>query len=166
MHYRRSAAYYAPGNPYSDAALRAMMRLAREAEGGGHVEFALSTWRSVRASLMQARSFYIPYSDRLRLANERIAVLTAQMESESNAHAADRNLTPDAVLRELARDDDPTVAGSLLLLVGFVAWVSAGFLFSSYAIDDENQFVPGVVRKIVTTILVGLGLFVLGLIIA
>lgn len=166
VHYRRAAAYYAPANPFSDSALRSMMRIAREAEAGGHIEFALGTWRSVRAAIMQARSFYIPYSDRLQHADQRIAIITARIESQSSAHAADRNLTPDAVLREFRRDEDPNVLGSVFVLVGFLTWVASGFLFSVYAIDDESRIVPGVARKIATAFLVGFCVFLLGLIIA
>jgi hypothetical protein len=54
----------------------------------------------------------------------------------------------------------------LVLLAGFFTWVASAFVFSWRAIDDEDQLVPGEARRWGTAIILGLGLFVLGLALA
>lgn len=166
VHYRRSAALYAPWNPFGDAAFQALQRIARDAERSGHLDVSLSAWRSVRAAIMQARSFYIPHHALLATADERIADLTVRVSSVPTSRTNQSVLRADSIRARLAHDDDPRFFGSVLVLLGFALWIGAAFAFSSYAIDVEDRFVPGTTRKLATAMLVGFCLFVLGLLIA
>jgi hypothetical protein len=166
VHYRRSAAYYVPGNPFGEAAFAALTRIARDSESAGHLDVALSAWRSVRAAIMQARSFYTPHHARLAAADTHIADLTVRVNLVPTSRTNHAALRTEVVRARLARNDDPRFLGSLLVLVGFAAWVCGAFLFSVYAIDEEDRFVPGHTRRLATAMLIGISLFLLGLLIA
>ncbi|HMI92693.1 MAG TPA: hypothetical protein VK509_15060, partial [Polyangiales bacterium] len=77
IHYRRSARWYAPGSPYHVEALGRLGQIGADAEQKGDVDLALAAYRAIRAAIMSTRSFYVPEAERLRAADERIAVLMA-----------------------------------------------------------------------------------------
>jgi hypothetical protein len=52
------------------------------------------------------------------------------------------------------------------LLVGFALWVTAAFVFSVRAVDEQDRWVFPEVRKWGALIAVGFGLFVLGMLLA
>ena len=163
VHYRRAARWYAPGNPYSDEALSKLGTIGREAEESGDLELALSAWRAIRAAIMSSRSFYTPHRDRLEAANARIAALMARQPPPP----IDAGKTEDELRREhlalLAQTTRPSILWTVVLLLGFAAWVFGAFAFVTRAIDDEDRLVPGLARRWGTVILVGFGLFVLGM---
>ncbi|HEX2676272.1 MAG TPA: hypothetical protein VHM19_06520 [Polyangiales bacterium] len=166
VHYRRAARWYAPGSPYHVEALDRLAKLASEAEGRGEIDRALRAHRAVRAAIMATRSFYIPERERLRRANDRIAALMA----EQPAPGMDAGKSKDQIRREhlalLEHDPSPNVLWTCLLLLGFASWVSAAFVFSVRAIDDQDHWVPAEAKKWGTVIVLGFGLFVLGMTLA
>jgi hypothetical protein len=166
VHYRRAARWYAPGSPYHVRALDQLARIGHEAEASGDGERALGAYRAVRGSIMAARSFYVPERARLRAANERIAALM----SELPAPGMDAGKSRDQIRREhlglLERDPGPSVLWTLVLLLGFFAWVSAAFVFSVRAIDEHDRWVVPEARKWGAVMVLGFGLFVLGMALA
>ncbi len=166
VHYRRAARWYAPGNPYVEAALAHLARIGADAEHAGDTERALSAWRAVRSAIMSTRSFYTPHTDRLHHADERIAALMASLPpppidaGKSKAELAREHL---ALLEAPSR---PRLGWTLLLLFGFAAWVSGAFVFLRRAIDEEDRLVPAEARRWGTVIILGFGLFVLGMALA
>ena len=163
VHYRRAARWYAPGNPYSEEALSKLGTIGRESEEAGDVELALSAWRAIRAAIMSSRSFYTPHRDRLEAANARIAALMAREPPPP----IDAGKTEDELRREhlalLTQTTRPSILWTVVLLLGFSAWVFGAFAFVTRAIDEEDRLVPAPARRWGTIILVGLGLFVLGM---
>lgn len=163
VHYRRAARWYAPQNPYSDEALSKLGSIGREAEESGDVELALSAWRAVRAAIMSTRSFYVPNGDRLEAANARIASLMASLPRPPiDAGKSEEELRAEH-LALLSADTRPSVAWTVVLLLGFATWIAGTFAFVTRAIDDEDRLVPAPARRWATVVVLGFGLFVLGM---
>ncbi len=136
---RRAARWYAPGNPYG-----------AEAERAGETERALAAYRSIHGAIWSARSVYVPYRDRLARADERIAALTGGGE----------------VLAELRAPERPHVGWTILLLAGWIAWTAGAFLFAQRAIDEEDRVRGPAARLWGTVVVLGFGLFVIGMALA
>ncbi len=166
IHYRRAARWYAPGSPYHVEALQRLAEIARDAEASSDVDRALRAERAIRAAIMATRSFYVPERARLQTADEHIAALMA----EQPAPGMDAGKSKDQIRREhlalLEHDPGPNVFWTLVLLSGFAAWVSAAFVFSVRAIDEQDRWVPDQARKWGAVIVLGFGLFVLGMALA
>ena len=166
VHYRRAASWYAPGNPHVTDALDRLVRIGREAEEAGDADRALLAFRSIRGAILSARSTYTPHPERLRHANQRIAALMAAEDPPPMDAAKSQAELEAEHLALLGRTRRPNVWFSLLLLLGFAAWVGGAFAFATRAIDDEDRIVPGAARLWGTTFIVGFGLFVLGMALA
>jgi hypothetical protein len=163
VHYRRAARWYAPGSPFHVRALSHLGAIGAQAEQRGDSELALSAYRAIRAAIMSARSFYIPEQARLRAANERIASLMAAQP----APPMDAGKSHEQLRREhlalLEADPSPKVLWTLVLLFGFAAWVGGAFAFTLRAIDADDRFIPREALRWTAVIVVGFGLFVLGM---
>ncbi|MCD6499382.1 MAG: hypothetical protein J7M25_13910 [Deltaproteobacteria bacterium] len=80
LHFRRSAHWYAPGNPYVVSSLDALWHIGRSAEASGRIDLALMAYRAIRSSVLGTRSFYTPHAAYLHRVNPKIAVLMAQQQ--------------------------------------------------------------------------------------
>jgi hypothetical protein len=163
VHYRRAARWYAPGSPYHVEALGHLGAIGADAERRGDSELALSAYRAVRAAIMSTRSLYVPERARLEAADERIASLMADLPAPPMDAGKSREQLRAEHLALLRADPGPSVLWSVVLLFGFLAWVSGAFAFSQRAIDDEDRFVRAEALRWGTLIVLGFGLFVLGL---
>jgi hypothetical protein len=163
VHYRRAAKWYAPGNPWSSAALDALRELGAEAEAADEPEQALAAWRGVRGAILSTRSFYVPHRARLDEADEHIATLMSGLPPPPiDAGKSREQLRAEhlALLRDVPR---PHPAWTLLALLGFAAWVSAAFLFAARAFDEHDRFVPKVARRFGAIFVLGAIAFSIGL---
>jgi hypothetical protein len=166
VHYRRAAGWYAPGNPYVADALAALARIGEAAEAQGDAPRALAAWRGIRGAILSTRSVYTPHQAPLAHANERIATVMASLDPPPmDAGKSPEELRAEhlALLRATHR---PSVPWTLVLLAGFLTWVSGAWLFAMKGIDDEGRVRPRSARLWGSTVIVGLGLFVLGLALA
>lgn len=165
-HYRRAAGWYAPGNPYCLDALQRLASLGRRAEEDGDARLALTAWRAVRAGIMSARSFYTPNAERLREADEHIAMgMAAEEPAPIDAGRSREELRREYL--EMLRDTPrPSPAWAFVLLIGFAAWVGAAYAFATRAVDGEDRLVPAEARRWGTVFIVGFGLFVVGMLLA
>jgi hypothetical protein len=166
VHLRRAARWYAPFSPYHVRALERLELLAHEAERAGDNERALSAYRAVRGAILATRSTYVPERARLSSANQHIASLM----SLQPAPGIDAGKTREQIRLEhlalLTPIPGPNVFWSCVLLLGFACWVGAAFLFSMRAIDDEDRWVTREVRRWGSLIALGMGLFLLGMVLA
>jgi hypothetical protein len=163
VHYRRAARWYAPLSPFHVHALAALGRIGAEAEQKGDVELALSAYRAVRSAILSTRSFYVPEHERLDAANKRIAALMAGLPPPQMDAGKSREQLEREHLALLELDPDPKLGWTLLLLLGFAAWVAGAFVFTLRAIDSEDRFIRGEAMRWGAMIVVGFALFVLGL---
>ena len=163
VHFRRAARWYAPGNPYSTEALDRLAGMARDAERRSDPETALACWRAVRAAILSTRSSYVPHQQRLDRANGRIASLMSEQEPppmDAGRSARELELEHLAMLEEPAH---PNMLWTLVLLLGFLAWIAGAFLFATRAIDTEDRFVRPLALRYGVLILVGFTAFAIGL---
>ena len=185
--FRRAAHWYAPGNPYCRAAIEHLWSLGQTAEKQGNERRALLAYRAIRSSILAARSFYTPYQDWLKRANERIAVLMARQKlkaraaaqaggptkDETGKTAKGETLDPkeyDAAIQQyrrlLERNSLPSVFWSLVALLGLAIWIASGFAFAFRAIDrdDHLQVKPAIFWA--SAIALGLAIWMAGLALA
>jgi len=139
-HYRRAARWYAPGNPHSAEALVKLAEIGREAEESGDTQLALSAWRAARAGINSTRPPIDAGKSHDELRREHLALLTATTR--------------------------PNIGWTVVLLLGFAAWVGGAFAFVTRAVDEEDRLVPRLARRWGTVVVVGFGLFVLGMALA
>jgi len=166
VHYRRAARWYAPGSPYHVEALDALGALGRAAAARGDVEQALSAYRGVRAAILGARSFYTPETARLAAANRRIADLMSQQPAPPVDAGKTRERIAAEHLALLEAPMRPNIFWTIVLLLGFAGWVAGAFLFVARAIDSDDRIVGKEARRWGTLVVVGFGLFVLGMALA
>jgi hypothetical protein len=166
VHYRRAARWYAPGSPYHALALHQLAQIGSAAEQSGERERALLAYRSLRGAIMATRSVFVPEPARLAAANQHIAQLMAELPApgmDAGKAAAQLRREHLALLEALP---GPNVFWTCVLLSGFFGWIAAGFAFSMRAIDEDDRWVTAEVRRWGALIVLGFGLFVLGMLFA
>ncbi len=166
MHWRRSAGWYAPANPYDERALDRLEDLAAEAEENGAIDDAVLAWRAIRSAIVGVRGLTTPHADRLARAESKIATLMLQQE-----HAPMDSDLSDSELREryaelLENPPGADLGGALLALFGFFLWVGAAFRMSRRAFDADDRFDRRVGFAHLGAIALGLVLFAAGLTLA
>jgi hypothetical protein len=164
--YRRAARWYTPGNPFSAQALDELAGIAAESERAGDLPRALAAHRAIRGAILATRSFYVPHGERLDRANDAIVRLTrgsAAGRIDPENRAAARRA---AVVRALRAPPPPSVGWSVLAVLGWLAWTAAAFAFARYAIDEEDRVLAKPARLWGTMVVLGFGLFVIGMALA
>jgi hypothetical protein len=166
VHYRRAARWYVPGSPYHVEALSELAKIAGQAENQQDRTLALAAYRAIRSAIMATRSFYTPERERLIAANRKIAELMASEPPPP----IDADKSPEMLRKEhlalLEAHSRPNILWTCILLIGFISWVSGAFIFSIRAFDAEERFIWSEVRRWGTVIIIGFGLFVLGMALA
>jgi hypothetical protein len=164
VHYRRAARLYVPGSPHVTEALGALATIARDAETAGASARALAAWRSIHASILASRSFYVPHGAALAEADARIAALTAAEPPAVDA-ARPVGVREAAYRRALARaaDADPSRLAVFLLLAGFAAWVGGALVLFLRGFDRESRPQGLLLRRYGFVMIGGFVAFVAGL---
>ncbi len=161
LHYRRAARWYAPGNPYCAEALDRLAEIGDAAREAGEPERALAAYRGARGAILATRSLYVPHRDRLARAEAAIASLTAEVTP-----AARRDEAAAQITAAMAAPERPRLGWTLVLLLGWLAWTAGAFLFATRALDEEDRVRPRQAQIWGTTVVVGFGLFVIGMALA
>ncbi len=156
--YRRAARWYAPGNPFVPEALDRLAAVAGDAGAAGVRARALAAWRSVHGAIESTRSVYVPHEDRLRAARDAIARLVGEGAPPGRAAATRRQ-----TLGRLRAPARPGLGWTLLALAGWIAWTGGAFAFAQRALDEEDRIRGRAARLWGTIVVVGFGLFVIGL---
>ena len=154
-HLGRAARLYAPGNPYAQRALAALMDEGRA--GGGD---ALAAFREARSAILATRSFYTHDRPLLDEANQHVAQLMARAEPESRGPLAERQAWH---ARRLAADDAPSVGWTLVALLGLAGWVGGAFGFFLRGVDERDRLRPRPALLCAVGVALGLALFFVGL---
>ncbi|MEM9189722.1 MAG: hypothetical protein AAGF12_11135 [Myxococcota bacterium] len=166
IHYRRSAGWYAPGNPFSVAALDKLKDIATSAEEDEDPYLALAAWRAIRGSILSARSFYTPHPDRVSEANRHIAEIMSALPPPPMDRGKGREQVQAEHLELLEGVSRPSPLWTAVMLLGFFTWVFAAYAFATRTFDDQGKLISAKARRWGTLIVLGLGLFVLGLALA
>lgn len=154
MHLGRAARLYAPGNPYSRRAVDKLATIGRDDPAR-----ALPAWRELRSAILATRSFYTPHRALLDEANARIADLMA--DAEGPPHARDRARAWHAA--RLAQDEAPSVAWTLVALVGLAAWIGCALGLCLHGVGDDDRLRSRIALAWAAGVACGLALFFLGL---
>lgn len=173
--WRQAARWYVPGAPYVGAAYQRLETLARAAEERGDIDTALAAWTGVRSSILATRSFYVPHAERLAPANQRIAVLMAARERAHDASGRpddSRDHAPAAAgddpavawhYERLAPVPGPSVAWSVIAILGFITWLAGGLIFALRGVTHDDRLVPRTAAYAGILVAVGLLIWLLGL---
>lgn len=167
--WRQAARWYVPGASHVEAAYQRLETLAREAEQRGDVDTALAAWTGVRSSILATRSFYLPHAERLEPANRRIAVLMAAREralAGADGDAASGASGDAAVAwhyERLAPVPGPSVAWSVIAILGFATWLAGGLIFALRGVTHDDRLVPRTAAYAGILVAVGLLIWLLGL---
>lgn len=162
-HYRRAAKWYAPGSSHSSNALDRLRAIAFRAQTENDTDLELFCWRNIRGAIMATRSFYTPHTDLLDEANRNIARLMASNQTppiDASKSLAQREREHLLLLEGAKR---PQLGWTLLALLGFITWITAAFLFVHRALDREDRWVRNETVRWGSIILLGFGLFMVGL---
>lgn len=157
-----AARMYAPGNPYSRAAL---LLLVEDGKKGG-VE-GRRAWEEVRAAILGTRSFYTPHPDLLAAANAALARSLAERELDPAApqpHVGTGSLDERTRwhLERLAQDGSPGIGWTLLAMVGLGVMLLGAWRLFGDGFDDEGRPQRKAIWYAAAT-LVGLAGFYLGM---
>jgi hypothetical protein len=154
---------YAPGNPY---ARRAVDKLA--AIGRDDPKRALVAWRELRSAIMATRSFYTPHRALLDEANDRIAAMMADAEilpdweaAAGLQHAREKAKAWHAA--RLAQDEAPSVAWTLVALVGLALWIACALGLFVRGVGDDDRLRARVAIAWAVGVVAGLTMFFVGL---
>lgn len=157
VHLGRAARLYAPGNPYSRRAVDKLAAIGRD-----DAARALPAWRELRSALLATRSFYTPHRALLDEANARIAELMADAEvAAGTQHAREKARAWHAA--RLAQDEAPSVAWTLVALLGLAAWIGCALGLLLRGVGDDDRLRPRVALAWAAGVAAGLALFFLGL---
>jgi hypothetical protein len=166
VHYRRAARWYAPGSPFHVQALAKLAALGARAERRGETDRALTAYRAIRSAIMSARSFYTPEPKRLGFADRKIAELMASLPPPPIDAGKSREQLRAEHLALLESSRGPDILWTWVLLLGFMSWIAGAYAFTIRAIDDQDRLVWSEVRRWGAVIVIGFGLFVLGMTLA
>lgn len=160
--WRRAARWYLPLAPHVEPAYDKLRALATESEARSEHDIAILAWTGIRSSVRATRSFYTPYADRLAEADSHIAALMAQ--KELRADPATNVTQAQAWHRKLlARDQMPSVAWSIVALLGLALWIGGGFAFAFRGVDDDDRLVPKAAAYSGAMVATGLLVWLVGL---
>jgi hypothetical protein len=156
-HLGRAARLYAPGNPYARRALDRLATIGRE-----DPTRALAAWREARSAILATRSFYTPHRALLDEANGQIAERMAQAEvAAGTQHTVERARAWHAA--RLAQNEAPSVAWTLVALVGLAAWIGCALGLFLRGVGDDDRMRPRAALAWAVGVAAGLAMFFLGL---
>lgn len=160
--WRRAARWYVPLAPHVSDAYARLEALAALAEKQGDLRTALAAWQGVRGSILATRSFYTPHEERLEPANRKIAELMSRLDPSPPADMSREQLAAWHY-ELLARDESPSVAWSVIAVLGFLVWIGGGVLFAVRGVSADDRLVrrPAIAAGVL--IMAGLVVWLLGL---
>lgn len=165
-HLRRAMAYYVPGNPWVRQAHDELLTLARRARRDGRREAALEAYHELRSAILSLRTAGAtrPYAGSLPEINRAIAALTSAHPDAAAAlrgEAGRRDL-----LRRLEAPPGPHRGWAALGLLGFLIWVGGACWMLARGLRRDARVVGRRFWPLLALVLLGLGLFCLGLALA
>ncbi len=137
-HYERTMLWYLPLGGYVEPAATQLWRVAEILEEKED-KMALEAYRSLRSAFYATRSFYTPGQEWIDRSNIKIARLMAEQTHYSEV---DRRKSIDQKTEEaltiLTRPMKPDPFWSMVLVIGFLGWVSGVLMFIWRAFRGEG----------------------------
>jgi len=126
-HAMRATKWYVPFARHPRDGYDRLRDIATKAELAGDGDTALIAWQAIRAGARGTKSFYTPYEDRLREADEHIALLLASKP----APGVDRGKPREQLAQEhralLGRDDTPRPLAIVAMYLGLAVWLYGAY---------------------------------------
>lgn len=121
--YERVLLNYVPFSPYNKKAIEGIERLCPNLTDKKHRLFCEETLRS---SLYQIRSFYIPYKEKIKETEKRILILKTELYIEHN-NPAERDY--EKIYKDLKAMTEyewyPSVFWSILVIISLLGWIAS-----------------------------------------
>jgi hypothetical protein len=136
-----AARLYVPLAPHVRAAFDRMRQVALDAELRGDRETALLAWESVRAASRSTRTFWTPYADRAREADEHIAGLLASQPSTGVQAPVPKEVLAREQRAKLQSDSLPRPWTIVLMYAGLAGWLAGAWRALS-AMEREVRRMP------------------------
>ena len=158
---RRAMAYYLPGNPWVGRAAERLRAEASAAEARGERTLALHAWQELRSAVVVTRGLTQPFGALLAESAARIAALQA-LDPEAAPHLR----TPSgraALVTRLAHPPEPRPLFVVLGLLGFLLFSGGGFALCFRGLRPDATPRPRRFVPLLGAVLLGLGLFALGM---
>lgn len=161
--WRTAARWYVPGVGASGPALERLARLATDAEAANDPATALAAWQAVRTSIRAVEGLTRPYREQLAHADQRIAALLAAQPTPAVAEPAAREAWHRAALA-----GGPRLSRSMLVLaaLGLVTWLAGGVTLVRAGFGADGRLRRSVAVRSLVTIVVGVGLWLVGVALA
>jgi len=150
-HLRRAMAHYFPGNPRVARACHELLTLASRQEQAGERAAAARTWQELRSAILALRGVGQPFAEELEQANTRLAEL---------------NVGGTTLARLQNPASDPSPGWAALAILGFLLWVGGAVALMLRGLKPDLKLVPARFWPLLLVVLVGWGLFAVGLALA
>jgi hypothetical protein len=136
-----AARMYVPLAPHVARAFDRMRQIALDAELRGDRETALLAWESVRAASRSTRTFWTPFADRAREADEHVAAILASQPTTGVQAPVPKDVLAREQRAKLQSDSLPRPWTIVLMYVGLAAWMIGAWRALS-AMDREVRRLP------------------------
>jgi hypothetical protein len=142
VHYERAIRWYTPLNPMVRKSIQRMLEIAAKYEEKGSIDDSINTYEALRGAIYSTRSFYTPYKNYIKLADESIARLRVlSAGSIANPENMGNKPTREDILAVLSKDRAPNVFWSIFMIGSFFGWVITVILFTMKIMPKEK--LPG-----------------------
>jgi len=124
-----AARAYVPGSPYPRRAIERIGIIAKGHEMRGDTSSARAAWESIRRSVLSTRHFVQPNRDLLERAERELK----RLADARRGHGQGAETNP------IARPEDPSPAGSILLFAGLLVWIGGALALLVRPRHEEQQ---------------------------
>lgn len=163
IYYRRAAGWLLPAGDADEKAMAALKRLQAQAREDSDAALELSAARARLAAAHTRR--WATTSQNLGPVAARIAELSITAASSTQGDGRPLAERRASLQAQLLDPSQPRAYALLLAVLGFVCWTGAAFLLSTRGFDADTRLTAHA-RILGTWIVVGFGLFALGLALA
>lgn len=162
LHFLEAARLYVPLSPLHVRALDRLHEVAAGARAAGNASLERQALEAERAALLGTRSFYTPEAQRLEPLNGRLAELYASAEAARRpAETHERRVAWH--LQRLQAAPGPSLAASVVALVGLAMWVVALGFFVVRGVDRSLRLQRRAAVTCAVAFALGLVMFLIGL---
>lgn len=143
FHFRSSARWYFPGNPWVGPSLDQLIAIADIAASEKNWKLAVHAYDSARAAILGTRSFYTPNGSRLNEINARLpdVLWEARLAHEHGPKPApgDETALKEFFAARLKTDYAPNAFWSVVICLGFVGWILGTFLALRFGFSNDGR---------------------------